>query len=287
MILVADSGSTKTAWWVGPLDAQSPEEGRMLTTVGVNPFQMTVADMQQVFYQLKSQVSSVESISFYGAGCTEQKAPIVKSALENVFGIETSVRVFSDMLGAAHAVCGSDEGVVCILGTGSNSCLYDGHEICANVSPLGYILGDEGGGAYIGKRLVGNCLKRQFPVDLCDSFLQETGLTPADIIQRTYREPQPNRFLASLSPFCHRHRDRVEIQDFLFDCFSEFFVRNVLLYGRPDLPVHFVGSIAWQYEDELKRAAQRCGLRVGQIVKDPLSGMVRHVLHSDKNSVCK
>ena len=275
MILIADSGSTKTAWWIGDENARSFDDGRVVATQGINPFQMTEEEMVAVMSNVKCQPST---LNFYGAGCTKEKAPVVATALHRVFGEDAKVSVNSDMLGAAHAVCGNDEGIVCILGTGSNSCLYDGKELTANVSPLGYILGDEGSGAYIGKRLVGNCLKRQFSDKLCEAFLKETGLTPADIIQRTYREPLPNRFLASLSPFCYRYHEREEMRLFLVDCFSEFFKRNVALYGRKDLAVHFVGSIAWQYEKELREGAELCGFRVGNILKEPLSGMVNYVL---------
>ena len=275
MTLIADSGSTKTTWWLGSDDARNFDDGTVITTPGINPYQMTQEQMEAVMRGVTK--DKIQRICFYGAGCTAEKVPVVEAALKNVF-TNVSVVVASDMLGAAHAVCGHDEGIVCILGTGSNSCLYDGHAIVKNVSPLGYILGDEGSGAYIGKRLVGNCLKHQFTDELCELFLQETGLTPADIIQRTYREPLPNRFLASLSPFCYRHREREEMQAFLLDCFSEFFKRNVALYQRSDLLVHFVGSIAWQYEKELREAAQQCGFHVGNIMKEPLNGMVNFVL---------
>lgn len=281
MILIADSGSTKTAWWMGDAEARSFDDGCVVTTQGINPFQMTVDEMVEQIHKYKVQstkYNEIATIHFYGAGCTKEKAPSVETALHRVFGDDADVFVGSDMLGAAHAVSGDSEGIVCILGTGSNSCLYDGREIKVNVSPLGYILGDEGSGAYIGKRLVSNCLKRQFCDALCEAFMEETGLTPADIVQRTYREPLPNRFLASLSPFCSRHRDQEEIRLFLIDCFSEFFQRNVALYHRKDLSVHFVGSIAWQYERELKAAASLWGFRVGNILKEPLSGMVNYVL---------
>lgn len=281
MILIADSGSTKTAWWIGDDEARSFDDGCVVTTLGINPFQMTVEEMAEQIGRYEVQGTRCQecaTIYFYGAGCTEEKAPLVEEALRRVFGDDADVFVGSDMLGATHAVCGDREGIICILGTGSNSCLYDGRELKANVSPLGYILGDEGSGAYIGKRLVGNCLKRQFSDALCEAFLTETGLTPADIVQRTYREPLPNRFLASLSPFCSRHREQEEMRLFLIDCFSEFFQRNVALYHRKDLLVHFVGSIAWQYERELKAAANQCGFRVGNILKEPLCGMVNYVL---------
>lgn len=278
MILVADSGSTKTAWWMGADDALSASEGTVAVTPGINPFQMTSQQMADVMERMGKPTDVVRRICFYGAGCTAEKAPIVADALASVFGSDVEITVGSDMLGAAHASCGRNEGIVGILGTGSNSCLYDGHTVVSNVSPLGYILGDEGSGAYIGKRLVGNCLKKQLPESICNLFMEETQLTPADIIQRTYREPMPNRFLASLSLFCSRHRDLTEIQTFLQDCFCDFFVRNVALYHRPDLLVHFVGSIAWQYEAELRSAAQRCGYRIGTVMKEPLESLVNYLL---------
>lgn len=272
-ILVADSGSTKTAWMLVEKDRDRVVRRTPYLTQGLNPFQQEPEAMERILQQeLVPALPAVPvtHVFFYGAGCTAEKSPVVASVVRQTVAPEARIRVGSDMLGAARAMACNEEAVVCILGTGANSCLYDGSDITANVPPLGYVLGDEGSGAYIGRRLVADCIKGQFSREVCDLFFAETHLTPSAVVQKTYREPMPNRFLASLSPFCARHREMEEIQRFLADCFTQFVLRNVALYERPDLPVHFVGSIAWYYRDELKRALHTCGFRMGNVCQAPL-----------------
>lgn len=275
MRLIADSGSTKTDWcWAGGGQAQ------VCATQGINPFhqsEVVILDIlsRELVPQLPSQ-AVVDEICFYGAGCTKEKSGIVAEALKIVFPSAIHLFVGSDMLGAARAVCQHEEGIACILGTGANSCLYDGTDIVSNVSPLGYILGDEGSAAYIGKRLVGDVLKCQFSAEVCDLFFQETHLDGPTIVNKVYREPMPNRFLGQTSQFCQHHRDNPEIHRFLIDCFTQFFVRNVKNYHRDDLPIHFVGSIAAVYEAELRDAATSLGLSIGKIIKAPLEGLLAY-----------
>ncbi len=283
MIVIADSGSTKTAWCI-----VNGQNVKLISTQGINPFHLNEHEIVNILYnelidqlELYGKSVGIDNISdeinevfFYGAGCTDEKAPVVATALRTVLNNKARIIVQSDMIGAARGLCGDAPGVVCILGTGSNSCYYDGENIVETVSPLGYILGDEGSGAYLGKRLVGNCLKKQFSDDLCELFLEESKLTTQAIIQKVYRELMPNRFLAQLSTFCSRHRDNPEIHDFLIDCFSQFFVRNVALYNCPEIPVSFVGSIAWFYREELKKAAKINGFKVATILQSPLTGLI-------------
>ena len=196
MILIADSGSTKTDWCIG--------SSFTIQTKGINPFHQSEEVIQQILTnellpQMPEEVL-IDAIYFYGAGCTPEKSPIIQRTLSHCFP-QCTIEVNSDLLGAARALCGKSPGIACILGTGSNSCFYDGQQITSNVSPLGYILGDEGSGAVLGKRLVGDCLKKQLPEHICHSFLDTFGLTPAQIIEKVYRQPQANRFLASLTPF--------------------------------------------------------------------------------------
>lgn len=225
--------------------------------------------------------NGIDSIHFYGAGCTKEKSPIVANALRRVVSASARINVESDMLGASRGLCGRQPGIVCILGTGSNSCYYNGRDNIANVSPLGFILGDEGSGAYIGKRLVGDVLKSQLPKHVCNMFLEETHESQASIIQKVYREAMPNRYLASLSPFCARHRDEASVHELLIDCFTQFFKRNIDQYasivGEGDFStVHFIGSIAHYYEPELKEAAKKCGYKVGNIGQSPLEGLIEY-----------
>jgi N-acetylglucosamine kinase-like BadF-type ATPase len=140
---------------------------------------------------------------------------------------------------------------------------------------LGYILGDEGSGANLGKKLVGDCLKGIMPSDIRQAFLEETGLTPTDIIDKVYRQPQANRFLASLTPFLSAHRNIPEIQALLLSCFTEFFRRNVMQYAYETVEVHFTGSIAWYFQEEVKKAAHALNIRTGQFIKNPIHGLAK------------
>ncbi len=281
-ILIADSGSTKTAWSV---IETSSKTNTCIFTQGINPFQQTEEEIGGILQHelipniVQRTLIDIDAIHFYGAGCTKEKAPIVAAALRRIISSTGRIFVESDMLGAARGLCGHNHGIVCILGTGSNSCYYDGKDITANVSPLGYILGDEGSGAYIGKRLVGDILKRQFPKEIRDAFFDETHETAATIIQKVYRELLPNRFLASLSPFCARHRQHPAMNAFLIDCFTQFFKRNIDLYpslvSKGDFgTVNFIGSIAYYYKDEIIAAASACGYKIGKILQSPLEGLI-------------
>lgn len=275
MKLIADSGATKTDWCLG----ENKEHAQVIQTQGINPFHQSKEHIAQVLREeLLPQLPTDECIThihFYGAGCTPDKSVIVEEELTRLFP-NAVIDVQSDLSGAARALCGKKEGIACILGTGSNSCFYDGEKITANVSPLGYILGDEGSGAHLGKRLVGDCLKRQLPENICAMFLKDAGLSPAAIIDKVYRQPQANRFLASLTPFLSAHRDIPEIQTLLLSCFTEFFRRNVMQYAYKGVKVHFTGSIAWYFQEEVKKAADALDIRTGQFIKNPIHGLMNY-----------
>lgn len=281
MFLIADSGSTKTDWCLCG-------ENAILATVqtqGLNPYHQKEEVIAQVISdELLPQLEQYEElmrqkslkIIFYGAGCANETAcNRVKTALAEVLGVD-DITIHSDLLGAARALCGHEEGIVCVLGTGSNSCLYDGEKIVANTPPLGYILGDEGSSAVLGRRLVGDCLKNQLPDNVRDEFFAEYALTQEVILERVYRQPLANRFLASLTPFLSKHREVSEVHRLLVESFTDFFVRNVKQYRRPWLPLHFVGSVAKAFESELKEAAEGLGMEIGDVVQSPLEGLVKY-----------
>ncbi len=273
MILIADSGATKTDWCIGT----SPNDCHTVQTEGISPIHQSADDIGQVIAdglvpQLDA-AASITDIHFYGAGCIPAKIPVVEAALRKSFP-HARIQVESDLLGAARALCGTSAGIACILGTGSNSCAYDGERITANISPLGYVLGDEGSGAVLGKRLVGDCLKHQLPEDICQAFLSEYDLTPATIINKVYREPLAARFLASLTPFLAKHRDREEVHALLLSCFTDFFRRNVMQYAWQGVPVHFTGSIAHYFRPEVEEAAKALGIRIGSVMKSPMQGLM-------------
>lgn len=277
MILIADSGSTKTDW------AAVADDGGLLKTirtVGLNPFQVTEEQIAVEAAKVASELASPASVTihFYGAGCTPEKQPVVARALRRAFKNVVFCEVASDMLGAARAVCGSQPGICCILGTGSNSCAYDGDKIVKNVPPLGFILGDEGSGAVMGKRLVADVLKSQLPKPICDRFFDRYHLTQADIIERVYRQPKPNTFLASFMPFIQQYIGEKEIRNLVKESFREFLRRNVMQYdGWQTLPIGFVGSIAKIYRDILEEVAAEEGMHIGDIVQAPLEALVRQV----------
>lgn len=275
MILIADSGATKTDWCTG----HNLMDARIIQTQGINPFHQSAEHIgkvlsEELLPQLET-ATDITHIHFYGAGCTPEKSLIVKEALHHIFP-QAETNVQSDLLGAARSLCGKEKGIACILGTGSNSCLYDGEKIVKNISPLGYILGDEGSGAVLGKRLVSDCLKHQLPEPICQMFLEETGLTAASIIDKVYRQPQANRFLASLTPFLSAHRDMSEIHDLLTGCFTDFFRRNVMQYDCTQTEVHFTGSIAWHFQEEVKEAAQTLGIQTGKFIQSPIHGLINY-----------
>lgn len=261
--LLADGGSTKTAWQAS--DALGVRG--IVETKGINPIVMSADQVEKILRdELKPWLAEnhfvVSAVEYYGAGCRDEGITLMSRLLTAVTGT-TDVTVDSDLLGAARTLCGNSEGIACILGTGANSGLYDGTRIVQNTPCLGFIIGDEGGGATLGKILVGNIVKRQLPDPVCEAFWQETGLTISEIIQRVYREPAPNRFLASLALFIGRHRDVPEIRQMVVTEFRRFFVRNIAAYDRRDLPVNFVGSVAYFLQDELAEAARLEGFTLG------------------------
>jgi N-acetylglucosamine kinase-like BadF-type ATPase len=275
MILLADSGSTKTDWCV-------IEKGTLvhqLLTKGMNPFFQSKEEIRELLSHTllpRLGMKAFDSVHFYGAGCVPEKIPVVKEALGATMDVVGEIEVASDMLGAARSLCGREAGIACIIGTGSNSCFYDGEKITANVSPLGYILGDEGSGAVLGKLLVSNLLKDQMPQRLKTKFLEQNNLTQADIIERVYRGSFPNRFLATLSLFVAENINEPEIHEMALQAFKAFFERNVKHYDYEHYSVNMVGSIAFYYRSVIREAATLCGIQLGTIVQSPMSGLIKY-----------
>ena len=291
MILIADSGSTKTNWSLMTANGHHQE----FRTEGINPVLQTEEEIySSVSSQLLPQLASclwagkVTHIFFYGAGCTPEKKVIVAQALSRIFR-DTQIAVDSDMLGAARGLFGSKSGVACILGTGSGSCFYDGEQIAWAVPSLGYILGDEGSAATLGKRLVGDVLKNQLGEDIKAAFLAETGLTQADIIDYVYKQPFPNRWLANLARFCHTHLENPRIYKLVYNHFDSFVTRNVKQYFDREgvtgdaayvtskgLRVGFVGSVAYFYKDVLRNVMVAHGYSISKLMQDPLEGLTEY-----------
>lgn len=276
MILIADCGSTKTDWCV----TENKKVVKQVFTCGMNAVMLTEEEMRaRIAGELMPEIADIkgkiEAVYFYGAGCIAPDvcANVANAIRENIPA--PVIEVHTDLLAAARALCGHTPGIACIMGTGSNSCYYDGEKICDNVSPLGYILGDEGSGAVLGKILLGDVLKNQLPKELCDKFLNQYELDRMTIIKRVYREPQANRFMASVTPFLIQNIEHPAVHALVLNAFKAFFVRNVQQYDGYDLlPACFVGSIAYYYRDILTEAAEACGCKVGTIIKSPMEGLI-------------
>lgn len=276
MILIADSGSTKTDWCI--VENSNPVWRH--TTLGINPFAQGADTIERVLttelIPVMEHVTAVTDIYFYGAGCRDDKIDMMTGLIRKVFTGAATVSVNSDLLAAARALCGRNEGIVCILGTGANSCLYDGERITTNTPALGFILGDEGSGAVLGKLFVNALYKGRLSADIRAAFEAETGLTMPVIINKVYREPLPNRFLASLSHFIGKHISAPDLHGLVVGNFRDFLVRNVLPYRRPDLSVNAIGSMAYYYVECLTEAVRAEGMQMGAIMKSPMEGLVEY-----------
>lgn len=276
MKLVVDSGSTKTDWGF----FNTAYDLRSVKTQGINPCHQSVEAIGTI---IKSELlpntnaidlKTVTEVYYYGAGCATESICVQMAGILKEFFPNAVIAVDSDMLGAARALCGRSEGVACVLGTGSNSCMYNGKEIVDQVPSLGYILGDEGSSAAIGRRLIGDCLKRQLPEAVCNEFMERYQLTKEIIIENVYRQPLPNRYIAGFAPFVYEKRAVPEVHKLIIQCFSEFFTRNVISYHKPWMPVHFVGSLADNFADELKETAEALGMTIGKIETSPMRGLI-------------
>ena len=276
MKLVVDSGSTKTDWGF----FNTAYDLKSVKTQGINPCHQSVEAISTI---IKSELlpnttgidlNTVNEVYYYGAGCATESICVQMAGILKEFFPNAVIAVDSDMLGAARALCGRSEGVACVLGTGSNSCMYNGKEIVDQVPSLGYILGDEGSSAAIGRRLIGDCLKRQLPEAVCNEFMERYQLTKEIIIENVYRQPLPNRYIAGFAPFVYEKRAVPEVHKLIIQCFSEFFTRNVISYHKPWMPVHFVGSLADNFADELKETAEALGMTIGKIEASPMRGLI-------------
>ena len=277
MILIADSGSTKTEWTA--IDDLTGEVVAHAYTKGLNPYFVTQEEIREEIRTRLLPMLPVDCftrIYFYGSGARDEKQPMIRQAIGSLLAGE--VMVTTDMLGAARALCDHEPGIACILGTGANSCRYDGETIVANVPPLGYILGDEGSGAVLGKHFIADLLKGLLPESVVRDFGETyPEITTATILERVYKESQPSRFLASLAPFIRKQIDVPEVRTMVRECFRSFFRRNVKLYdGWEATQVHFVGSVAHNFHAVLEEAAEAEGVHLGQILSAPMEGLVRY-----------
>lgn len=275
MILIADCGSTKTDW----REVNDGIAGRSYISSGLNPFFVTGEEIVSLLGRELPTLhhAGVSRIFFYGTGVSNAaKAEIVRRALTEFFGPEELV-IGSDLLGAARSLCMNNPGIACIIGTGSNSCFYDGKDIVSNVPPLGYILGDEGGGAVIGRKLVSSVLKKQLPENIIEDFFRAYPYTPAEILENVYNMPYPNRFLGQFSRFIDDRTHVPELMSIITSSFDEFIMRNILSYPEArQYQVHFTGSIAYYFRPSLEALLLSHGLKPGIFTISPIENLVNY-----------
>lgn len=277
MTIIADAGSTKIEWVA--LEGKRFEERLRVTTSGFNAA-VSRQDILTEILRLEAPAlleiaTDTKQIFYYGAGCTGQRSEATAVAIREAFG-DKEIHVESDMLGAARALCGDRPGIACILGTGSNSCLYDGCRITANIPPMGYILGDEGSGAVLGKIFIGRLMKGGFSEEIHRRFAETyPGIDAAEVIARVYRSERPNAFLASFVPFIAANIELPEIEQMVIDEFTRFIETDVLPYSCTEsVPVNFAGSIAHHFAPQLLEAAKHSGITVGKIIKSPMDDLI-------------
>lgn len=275
MYIILDSGSTKTEMLV----RQEGKADETLIFPGINPFYQTEEEIAALLFEHIDehiQGNDVEETFFYGAGCSfPEKKAMVANALKKRFP-NSKISVENDLLAASRALFQDERGIACIMGTGSNSCLYNGKEIEQNVSPLGFILGDEGSGAVIGKKFVADCLKNQMPQEIHDAFFEQMETSVPEVMERVYKKPFPNRYLASVCRFIYGYRETDYVQNLIRTSFTEFFVRNIRQYPITNEKLGFVGSIAHYFSQELTQVAQEQGYEIGLILKQPMAGLAQY-----------
>ncbi len=270
MILIADSGATKTDWRVIENDGSINQ----LVTKGLNPYQLSEIEIEGVLKDELTLKTLPDQIHFYGAGCaSENNKTIIERVFKKVFN-KSEIEVHTDILGAARSLCGSDAGIVCIIGTGTNACIYDGEEICAMLPSLGYVLGDEGSGSWLGKKLISDYFGKRLTYENRKLFMDFGECSKDYILNKVYEQPRPAAFLAGYSKLISDHLHDPYFYKLVYRGF-ELFLNNVKIQfvDKLQVPLHFTGSVAFIYADILRRVASDIGLYVKNINQSPIAGL--------------
>ena len=273
MILIADSGSTKTSW----LLVDKGDVVQDITTSGYNPYYykntgLLVSIKSELLSQLRT--TEVDKIFFYGSGCSsDTNCTMVKSALWQLFP-NSQISVNHDLYGAALALLNNDKGIACILGTGSNSCNWDGYSIIQNIPSVGYLLGDEGSGTYMGMKILKGILENKAPSEIANSFYNEYNITFEGVLNRIYHETKPNLFISEISIFAKRNINNIWIRSVVKQSFIDFIENQIKHYDNyQNLKVSFTGSIAFHFKQILLEACNDNNITVGRILKNPIEGL--------------
>jgi len=281
MILIADSGATKIEWRLLASDGTI----KQAYSEGYNPYVQEDEDLRKGVKEHVMPVlngAQVSEVAFYGAGCGSEEKNNAVAAILRPFFPKAAIDVNNDLLGSARALCGTEPGIACILGTGSNSCFYDGEKIALQVPSLGYVLGDEGSGANMGRKLIRAAVRKRLPSDLQLAFDSRFGLSEDDVLETVYKQKHPSRFLASFMKFLMQHIKEPYVYALIYDSFAEFFEEIIKSY--PDYskyPVHFTGSVAFYYANILRQVAADQGATVKNIIEGPIAGLTLY--HQQKS----
>ncbi len=275
MILIADSGSTKTNWKI----IENPNKISSFDTLGLNPIFMNEQEIANETQKINFDKQKVQKIFFYGASCSsESRCDIVKRGLQKTFN-NAVIEVNHDMLAAARSLFKNSEGLVGILGTGSNSCLYDGKNIIKQIGGLGFVLGDEGSGADLGKRLIKQYMLNNFDAELKFIFDKEFNLTRDSIINSVYKESNPNKFFAGFAKFISANRNNKLITEIINNSFDEYIKLHFLRYDNyKNYKIKLTGSIAYNFKDEIAEIAKKSNIKISEFVNYPINGLVDYHL---------
>jgi N-acetylglucosamine kinase-like BadF-type ATPase len=273
--LIADSGSTKTEWCLIKNKAKT-----LFTTQGMSPYFVNEAQAEQI---LKTEVipmlkrNKIDEIFFYGTGCKNPaNIHMFRKVFKKMFA-GAKITVDNDLSGAAKGLCGDEKGIACILGTGSNSCFYNGKKIVRNSPGLGFILGDEGSGAYLGKKVIQHYLYRIFDNELREKFDAAFQTSDNEILESVYKKPLPNRYLASFVAFLVKNRGHYMIENIIEDGLNDFFFTHVISYKEsPKLPIHFTGGIAYGFREVVEQLCLNYDLQPGNFLRTPMEGLIKY-----------
>ncbi len=274
-ILIADSGSTKCEWCLFVKGKK-----KKIITPAISPYFVSADEMGIILQSKllpKIGNTKIEAVFFYGTGLRDlNNAKSMKSTLKKLFP-QSSIEVNHDLMGASRALCGNKKGIACILGTGSNSCYYNGKKIEKNSPGLGYVLGDEGSGAYLGKKVIQYYLYKTFDEDLNARFEKRFNETHESILHNVYKMPLPNRYLASFALFLAENRGHFMIENIIEDGLNDFFFTHLYKYKESwTKPIHFIGSIAFGFKDVLKELCSTYELELGRVLKTPMPGLIEY-----------
>ena len=274
-ILIADSGSTKTQWCL-----LTGDKKKMISTQGISPYFLNEETLGIILSEElfpKTGKIEIDEVYYYGTGCSNPiNISLIKRGLKKLYN-SAKIHVNHDLLGAAKALCGNDKGIACILGTGSNSCYYNGKKIVKNSPGLGFILGDEGSGTHLGKKVLQYYLYNTFDAELMDKFKVKYPETNSEILDNVYKSDLPNRYLASFVPFLIENRGHFMVENIIEDSINDFFFNHIYKYRESwSLPINFVGSVAFGFKDVLADMCREYEIKLGNVIKSPMDGLIKY-----------